>query len=74
MPGAPRCPPRCAARRVAPAAREPGPPPFRHNIGPSASNCAAFTRPDADNELKEEQVVDAEAVEGLQEEGLLSDE
>ena len=46
----------------------------RHNIDPSASNFAAFTRPDADNELKEEQVVDAEAVEGLQEEGLLSDE
>jgi len=46
----------------------------RHNIDPSASNFAAFTRPDADNELKEEQVIDAEAVEGLQEEGLLSDE
>mgnify|MGYP004240309995 FL=1 len=29
---------------------------------------------DRDNELKEEQVVDAEAVEGLQEEGLLSDD
>ena len=39
-----------------------------------ASNFAAFARPDADNELKEEQVVDAEAVEGLQEEGLLSDD
>ena len=34
----------------------------RHNIDPSASKFAAFTRPDADNELKEEQVVDAEAV------------
>ena len=46
----------------------------RHNIDPSASSFAAFTRPDADNELKDEQVVDAEAVEGLQEEGLLSDD
>ena len=46
----------------------------RHNIDPSTSNFAAFARPDADNELKEEQVVDAEAVEGLQEEGLLSDD
>jgi DNA-directed RNA polymerase subunit beta' len=46
----------------------------RHNIDPSASNFAAFARPDADNELKAEQVVDAEAVEGLQEEGLLSDD
>ena len=46
----------------------------RHNIDPNASTFAAFTRPDVDNELKEEQVVDAEAVEGLQEEGLLSDE
>ena len=45
----------------------------RHGIE-AGSNFAAFTRPDADNELKEEQVVDAEAVEGLQEEGLLSDE
>jgi len=46
----------------------------RHNIDPSTSNFAAFARPDADNELKEEQVVNAEAVEGLQEEGLLSDD
>ena len=46
----------------------------RHNIDPATSNFAAFARPDADNELKEEQVVDAEAVEGLQEEGLLSDD
>ena len=45
----------------------------RHGIEGGA-NFAAFARPDADNELKEEQVVDAEAVEGLQEEGLLSDE
>ncbi len=46
----------------------------RHNIDPNTSNFAAFARPDVDNELKEEQVVDAEAVEGLQEEGLLSDD
>ena len=45
----------------------------RHGIE-DKSSLAAFARPDADNELKEEQVVDAEAVEGLQEEGLLSDE
>jgi DNA-directed RNA polymerase subunit beta' len=45
----------------------------RHGIEGGA-NFAAFARPDAENELKEEQVVDAEAVEGLQEEGLLSDE
>ena len=45
----------------------------RHGIE-DKSTFAAFTRPDADNELKEEQVLDAEAVEGLQEEGLLSDE
>ena len=45
----------------------------RHGIEGGA-NFAAFVRPDAENELKEEQVVDAEAVEGLQEEGLLSDE
>ena len=45
----------------------------RHGIEAGA-NFAAFARPDAENELKEEQVVDAEAVEGLQEEGLLSDE
>ena len=45
----------------------------RHGIEAGA-NFAAFARPEAENELKEEQVVDAEAVEGLQEEGLLSDE
>ena len=46
----------------------------RHNIDPSTSNFAAFARPESDNELKEELLVDAEAVEGLQEEGLLSDD
>jgi DNA-directed RNA polymerase subunit beta' len=45
----------------------------RHGIDAS-SNFAAFARPVGDEELAEEQVVDAEAVEGLQEEGLLSDE
>ena len=46
----------------------------RHGIDAAASNFAAFARPAADDELAEEQVVDAEALEGLQEEGLLSDE
>ena len=46
---------------------------YRHGID-EKSTFATFTRPDADNELKDEQVVDAEAVEGLQEEGLLSDD
>ena len=46
----------------------------RHNIEASSSNFAAFARPDGENEMAEEQVVDANAVEGLQEEGLLSDE
>ena len=46
----------------------------RHGIEAEASNFAAFTRPDADNELAEEQVLDPAAVENLQEQGLLSDE
>jgi DNA-directed RNA polymerase subunit beta' len=46
----------------------------RHGIDASTSNFAAFARPAGDEELVEEQIVDAEAVEGLQEEGLLSDE
>ena len=45
----------------------------RHGIE-DKSTFAAFARPEVDEALKEEQVVDAEAVEGLQEEGLLSDE
>jgi DNA-directed RNA polymerase subunit beta' len=46
----------------------------RHGIEAEASNFAAFTRPDSDNELAEEQVLDPAAVENLQEQGLLSDE
>ena len=46
----------------------------RHGIEAEASNFAAFTRPDGDNELAEEQVLDPAAVENLQEQGLLSDE
>jgi DNA-directed RNA polymerase subunit beta' len=46
----------------------------RHGIEAEASNFAAFARPDADNELAEEQVLDPAAVENLQEQGLLSDE
>jgi DNA-directed RNA polymerase subunit beta' len=45
----------------------------RHGIE-DKSTFEAFVRPDADDALKEEQVIDPEAVEGLQEEGLLSDE
>ncbi|HJN36754.1 MAG: DNA-directed RNA polymerase subunit beta' [Prochlorococcus sp.] len=46
----------------------------RHGIDAAASNFAAFTRPSEDTELAEEQIPDPTAVEGLQEEGLLSDE
>jgi DNA-directed RNA polymerase subunit beta' len=46
----------------------------RHGIEAEASNFAAFTRPGADADLAEEQVLDPAAVEGLQEEGLLSDD
>ncbi len=46
----------------------------RHGIDPSASNFAAFARPSGDNDLLEEQLPDPAALEGLQEEGLLSDE
>ncbi len=47
----------------------------RHGIDPSASNFAAFVRPTGDNnELQEDQLPDPAALEGLQEEGLLSDE
>ncbi len=46
----------------------------RHGIDPSASSFAAFVRPGGDNELPEEQLPDPAALEGLQEEGLLSDE
>ena len=46
----------------------------RHGIEANASNFAAFTRPGGDSELQEDQLPDPAALEGLQEEGLLSDE
>ncbi len=46
----------------------------RHGIDGTASNFAAFTRPTGENDLLEEQLPDPAALEGLQEEGLLSDE
>ncbi|MEA5423511.1 DNA-directed RNA polymerase subunit beta' [Synechococcus sp. CCY9202] len=44
----------------------------RHGI--EGSSYAAFTRPGADDGLQEELIPDPDAVEGLQEEGLLSDD
>ncbi len=46
----------------------------RHGIDASMSNFAAFARPSGDSEFSEEQLPDPAALEGLQEEGLLSDE
>ncbi|WP_320673946.1 DNA-directed RNA polymerase subunit beta' [Prochlorococcus sp. MIT 1341] len=46
----------------------------RHGIDAVASNFAAFARPTADDEVPEDQLPDQAALEGLQEEGLLSDE
>ena len=46
----------------------------RHGIDPSASNFAAFARPSSEEQLQEDQRPDPAALEGLQEEGLLSDE
>ncbi len=46
----------------------------RHGIDPATSNFAAFARPIGDDELPEDQMPDPAALEGLQEEGLLSDE
>ncbi len=47
----------------------------RHGIDASSSTFAAFVRPTGENELQEEQLMpDPAALEGLQEEGLLSDE
>ncbi len=46
----------------------------RHGIDPASSNFAAFARPNAENEFSEDQLPDPAALEGLQEEGLLSDE
>ena len=46
----------------------------RHGIEASASGFAAFTRPVQDDGLEEELIADPAALEGLQEEGLLSDD
>ncbi|MEB3351637.1 MAG: DNA-directed RNA polymerase subunit beta', partial [Cyanobacteriota bacterium] len=45
----------------------------RHGLEASASTFAAFVRP-GDDELAEELIADPQALEGLQEEGLLSDD
>ncbi len=46
----------------------------RHGIDPTTSNFAAFARPTGDDDSPEDQMPDRAALEGLQEEGLLSDE
>ena len=46
----------------------------RHGIEANASGLAAFTRPSLDDVLEEELIADPGALEGLQEEGLLTDE
>ena len=46
----------------------------RHGIDASTSNFAAFVRPSGDEQSQEDQMPDPAALEGLQEEGLLSDE
>jgi len=46
----------------------------RHGIEATSSTFAAFTRPGLDEGLDEELIADPAALEGLQEEGLLSDE
>ena len=46
----------------------------RHGIEASASTMAAFTRPVVEDGLEEELIADPAALEGLQEEGLLTDE
>jgi DNA-directed RNA polymerase subunit beta' len=46
----------------------------RHGIEASASTTAAFTRPVVEEGLEEELIADPAALEGLQEEGLLSDD
>ena len=46
----------------------------RHGIDPNSSNFAAFARPNAENQFSEDQLPDPADLEGLQEEGLLSDE
>ena len=46
----------------------------RHGIDASTSNFAAFARPSGDDQFQDDQRPDPAALEGLQEEGLLSDE
>ncbi|MGB5135607.1 MAG: DNA-directed RNA polymerase subunit beta' [Prochlorococcaceae cyanobacterium] len=46
----------------------------RHGIEATTSNLAAFTRPSVEEGLEEELVADPAALEGLQEEGLLTDD
>ena len=46
----------------------------RHGIEANASGFAAFTRPSVEEGLEEELIADPAALEGLQEEGLLSDD
>jgi DNA-directed RNA polymerase subunit beta' len=47
----------------------------RHGIEPTAaSGFAAFARPSVEEGLEEELIADPAALEGLQEEGLLSDD
>ena len=46
----------------------------RHGIEASASTMAAFTRPTVEEGLEEELIADPDAMQGLQEEGLLTDE
>ena len=46
----------------------------RHGIEASSSNVAAFTRPSSEEGLEEELIADPAALEGLQEEGLLTDD
>jgi DNA-directed RNA polymerase subunit beta' len=46
----------------------------RHGIEASASTLAAFTRPGVEEGLEEELIADPAALEGLQEEGLLTDD
>ena len=46
----------------------------RHGIEATASNLAAFTRPSVEEGLEEELIADPAALEGLQEEGLLTDD
>tara|TARA_Y100001968_G_scaffold333518_1_gene396856 strand:+ start:4831 stop:8931 length:4101 start_codon:yes stop_codon:yes gene_type:complete len=46
----------------------------RHGIDATSSNFAAFVRPNAENQFSEDQLPDPAALEGLQEEGLLTDD